>query len=558
MILKKVPIFLLILSLSAICMAVDSQSPVSLEEKVDRLFAEWDKPDSPGVALAVIKNGSIVYKRGYGSANLEYNIPITPATVFQAASVSKQFTAFAIALLAQKKKLSPDDDIRKYLTELPDFGTPITIKHLIHHTSGLIDIFELLCPAGWRMADVFKSQPILNMLENVKKLNFAPGEKFSYTNTGYILLAEIVEKVTGQSFRDWTKENMFKPLGMSNTHFLDDFETIVKNRAYSYQPAKEGGVKKSVLSFSAPGPTNLFTTLEDMAKWVQNFSDARVGGRPVIEQMHEVGTLNNGEKTQYAFGQYIGTYRGLKAVSHSGGHAGFRNFLIRFPEHHLAVVFFSNLSSFHPGRIVYQVADIYLPQMLPKKSAELAAPKKAVSLKSSSLKQYEGVYYLESDKQFLVIKEENNSLTVQGLPGSKFSIQPEAENKFFINPRTPPFFFHRNKKGDVTSLEYRGEHAKKHKEFNPTEEELKEFTGKYYSPELDAKYTFTIKNGCLVARHVRLDDVPLNPVVTDHFGSSQWWFQLVKFKRDPNGAITGFGVKVYSGREIDFSMLNVK
>ncbi|HZM99550.1 MAG TPA: serine hydrolase, partial [Pyrinomonadaceae bacterium] len=198
-----------------------------LTKKVDQLFATWDKPESPGAAIAVIKDGIVVYKRGYGSANLEYNVPITPQTVFHVASVSKQFTAFAIALLASQGKLSLDDDIRKHLPEVPDFGKKITVRHLIHHTSGLRDQWTLLGMAGWRLDDVITKEHIMKMVRYQRELNFDPGAENLYSNTGYTLLAVIVERVSGQSFREYTEANIFKPLGMTNTHFHDDHEEIV-------------------------------------------------------------------------------------------------------------------------------------------------------------------------------------------------------------------------------------------------------------------------------------------------------------------------------------------
>lgn len=188
-----------------------------LNRKVDKLFTEWNKPDSPGAALAVIKDGSVIYKNGYGSANLEYNIPITPSTIFHVASVSKQFTAFAVVMLADQGKLSLDDDIRKHLPEIPDFGKTVTIQHLVHHISGMRDQWELLAMAGWRLDDVITKEHILTMVRHQRELNFNPGDEHMYCNTGYTLLAEIVERVTGQSFSEWTKANLFKPLGMVNT-----------------------------------------------------------------------------------------------------------------------------------------------------------------------------------------------------------------------------------------------------------------------------------------------------------------------------------------------------
>lgn len=331
-----------------------------MSAKVDALFAEWDKPDSPGAALAVVKNGSVIYKRGYGSANLEYGIPITPSSIFHIASVSKQFTTMAVGKLAQEGKLSLDDEVRAHIPEVPDFGKPITLRHLIHHTSGMRDQWELLVMAGWRMDDVITRAHILKMVSRQVELNFDPGEEHLYCNTGYTLLAETVERVSGQSFREWTEANFFKPLGMTRTHFHDDHEMLVKNRAYSYAPKKAGGFKKSVLNYANVGATSLFTTVEDLARWVRNFEDGRVGGPSVLKQMHEQGVLNSGDRIGYAFGLAVGQHRGLRTVGHGGADAGYRSALIRFPDQRFAVIILSNLSAFDPGRLALQVADIYL------------------------------------------------------------------------------------------------------------------------------------------------------------------------------------------------------
>ncbi|HET9532790.1 MAG TPA: serine hydrolase domain-containing protein, partial [Blastocatellia bacterium] len=305
--------------------------------------------------MIVVKDGSVIYKRGYGSANLEYNIPISPSTIFHVASVSKQFTAFAINLLASQGKLSLDDDIRKHLPEVPDFGKKITIRHLIHHTSGLRDQWELLAMAGWRLDDVITKEHILKMVRHQKELNFDPGQEYLYSNMGYTLLAVIVERVTGQTFRQWTHENIFKPLGMTDTHFHDDHQMIVRNRAYSYAPERESGFRLAALNYANVGATSLFTTVEDLAKWMQNFEDMKLGGRGVIEQMYQQGVLNTGQKIDYAFALGIGKYRGLRTVGHSGGDAGYRSHVVWFPEQRFAVAVLSNLATFNPVRLSQQV-----------------------------------------------------------------------------------------------------------------------------------------------------------------------------------------------------------
>jgi CubicO group peptidase (beta-lactamase class C family) len=278
----------------------------SIAEEVDEIFSEWDRPDSPGCALAVVKGGEVVYKRGYGMANLEYDVPITPRTIFHVASVSKQFTDFAIAILTDEGRLSLDDEVRAHVPELPDFGEPITIRHLIHHTSGIRDQWELLVAAGWRMDDVITTDDVLELVGRQRELNFRPGSEYLYCNTGYTLMAVIVERVTGSSLREFCAERIFEPLGMLDTHFHDDHREIVRGRAYSYSPREEGGFQHSVLSYATVGATSLFTTVEDLARWDQNFYEAKVGGSAVVDLVQTPGVLNDGERLRYAFGLNIG------------------------------------------------------------------------------------------------------------------------------------------------------------------------------------------------------------------------------------------------------------
>jgi len=383
--------------------------------KVDNLFTQWDNWDSPGAAMAITQDGSIVYKRGYGSANLEYNIAITPATIFHVASVSKQFTAFAIVMLAEQGKLALDDDIHKHIPEVPDFGKTITIRHLIHHASGLRDQWQLLRMAGWRLDDVITREHILKMVRHQKELNFDPGEEYLYCNTGYTLLAEIVARVSGQSFREYTEANIFRPLGMTNTHFHDDHEMIVRNRAYSYAPQEDGGFRKSVLSFANVGATSLFTTVEDLAKWIQNFDEKGVGGDAVIQQMHQRGVLNNGKELDYAFGLAMGIYKGLKTVGHGGSDAGYRSNILWFPDQKFGVVVLSNLGSFNPGGLARQIADICLADQLvqeepteqTKADDQDQTEKESETISPEQLEEFAGDYY--SDELGTVY-----TMTIQG------------------------------------------------------------------------------------------------------------------------------------------------
>ena len=271
--------------------------------KVNRLFAPWDKPDSPGCALAIIKDGRLIYKRGYGMANLELNVPITPQTVFYVGSCSKQFVAFCIALLAQQKKLSLDDDIRKYIPEMPDYGMPITINHLIHHTSGLRDYLSLEEIAGIPLG-FYHQQQALKLIARQRALNFRPGEEYLYSNSGYLLLAEIVARVSGQSLASFAQEKIFKPLGMKNSRFHDDYSKLIKNRASGYFPDNEGKdkFKNFISTFDCVGSGGLYTSVEDLFLWDQNFYHHHLGGPDLTQMMEKPGRLNNGQKLHYGFG----------------------------------------------------------------------------------------------------------------------------------------------------------------------------------------------------------------------------------------------------------------
>ncbi|MXZ10535.1 MAG: beta-lactamase family protein [Gemmatimonadetes bacterium] len=436
----------------------------SLEAKVDQVFAEWDKPDSPGAALSVIKDGEIIYKRGYGMANLEYDIPISPTTIFDIASVSKQFAGFAIATLLHEGKLSLDDDIRIHLPDVPDFGTKITIRHLVHHTSGLRDWVQALVIAGGEMDDVISFKHILKMVRRQKELNFEPGTAFLYSNTGYNLLAEIVEKITGDSFREWTDANIFKPLAMTSTHFHDDHEMIVKNRAYSYLSVKDDGFKNAVNNLTALGSSSLYSTVEDLLKWILNFDDARIGGQAVVEQMHQQGILNNGKQISYAFGLDIGEYRALKTVGHSGSWRGFRSHLIRFPAQKFGIVILCNLDTFTPLNLAKKIADIYLADVLapeaPEPDTQPSERTETESLSPEQLSEFEGDYYTEELDTTYTIGVRGDRLVAQHRRHDDISLT--CNDDHFVGDVWffPEVYFTRDGTGQVTGFRLTGNRVK--------------------------------------------------------------------------------------------------
>ena len=298
----RLPLFVAALAISLL--AADEKT-----DKVDKVFAQWDTTTSPGCALAVVRDGQLIYKRGYGMAKVEDDIVMTPDRIFDLGSVSKQFTATCVAMLAREGKLSLDDDIRKYFPDLPQYERPITVRHLIHHTSGLRDYNGLLVLAGFRSeSDCPNVDEALELVYRQKNLNYSTGGEYSYTNTGYFLLGQIVEKVSGQSLNQFAQERIFKPLGMTHTLYQDDHRQIIKNRATGYEQA-EKGYRLNMSNWDETGDGNVYSSVEDLFLWDQAFYNYKLG-KDLMDMLHTVGVLNDGKKLDYAFGLVITEHKG--------------------------------------------------------------------------------------------------------------------------------------------------------------------------------------------------------------------------------------------------------
>jgi CubicO group peptidase (beta-lactamase class C family) len=542
--------YALILIVLLTCIACGQKSNPNHEQEVDALVAPVIEPGA-GVTIAVAEGEKILFSKGYGLANPEYDIPNTPGTIFHVASVSKQFTAFAMTLLADQGKISLDDDIRKHLPELHDFGHKITIKQLIHHTSGLRDQWNLLALAGWRLDDVITHDQVLRLISHQKELNFKPGDEFSYCNTGYTLMAEILHRVTGKSFPEWCEENIFSPLNMDNTLFYVDHEMIVKNRAYSYHKSSKG-LKKSILSYANAGATSLFTTAEDLTKWSNNFYSMKVGNANVMRQMEERGILNKGDTVSYAFGQGIGDYKGIRLISHDGADAGYRSSLMRFPEQKYTIVVLSNLGSVNAGRLAMNIADIFLKDHL-KPEDEKAQDKKQVAgnvkVSGDVLKKYEGKYQLD-DAMVLTFSATDGKLMVEPSGQPKIELQAKSDTEFVIEQYGVKIVFDNTNRDTVTQLTFTqgGQKmvAPRAKPFDIGSIDLSKYTGTYFSPELQTSYTLVVKNDTLVANHIRHNPAKMRPVGKEAFTSDVWYMSKFDFIRDEEERITGF--KVSSGR----------
>jgi CubicO group peptidase (beta-lactamase class C family) len=532
------------------------------DKQIDQLFTAYNNPQTPGAAVAVAKDGKIIFKKGYGSADLEYNIPITPATIFHIASLSKQFTAFSILLLEGEGKLSINDDIRKYIPEVPDFGKVITLNQLMHHTSGLRDQWDLLALAGWRLDDIITKAQVLRLVSRQKDLNFNPGDEFLYCNTGFTLLAEVVARVSGQAFAEFTRIHIFQPLKMNNTLFYDDFEKIVKNRAYSYH-ADSTGLKKSILSYSIVGATSLFTTVEDLSLWAMNFENPVVG-KDIIGKMNMKAILNKGDTIGYAMGQGIGVYKGLKFNAHDGADAGYRTSLWRFPDQKFSVNVLSNFASFNPSGMAMRIADIYLKDkevtMTPKKEEEAnteikaSSDNKSIKVDHDTLMAYCGKYELDPG-EMATVSLENESLFVEapGLP--KTPMTTVSSTTFDVSAVSARVTFLKDESGKVVKLktQMNGEEhfAMKMPDFDPSKVNLAEYEGDFYSSELSTTYSIVVESGKLIARHFRTGDIHLVAAKPDQFTGDQWYFGNIEFIRD-NNAITGCKVSTGRVRNLNF------
>lgn len=525
--------------------------PDSTIKKIDSLFLKWNTANSPGCTVGIVRNDSLIFSKGYGMANLEYAIPNEPQTLYHMASVSKQFTAFSIVLLARQGKLKFDDDIHKWLPWFPDLKEKITIRNLLNHTSGIRDQWQLLAIAGTRLDDVITQDQIIKILSKQQALNFKPGDKFSYSNSGFTLLAEIVKAVSGQTLREFTDSVIFKPLGMVSTHVHDDYTEIEKNRSYSYDRKDSAHFANAILSYSVAGATSLFTNINDMSKWVMNFYDHNVGDQEDINILTQKGKLNNGKELSYASGIVNDTWKGWRQYSHGGADAGYRTYVAIFPDLKLGFIVFSNLGDFNPGGKAYEMADLFIKDTASKKEPVKKAPRDSTAaiLKDTiTVKKYTGAYIGEEGLPFSFnirnrqlhyhIYGESNFL-IKGVKDT-FSIPQVPEIKFIFSIKgmdttvdliTPDELYHLQKYTNDTSQ---------------TDEVLKKYTGIYYCPELDCRYGIALKEHHLFLTNSKYNDAKLALIGKDHLTDDNWWINHLMMKRDSKNNIIGFDVN--SGR----------
>ena len=415
-----------------------AQSAAPLDPKlalaVDSVFARFTAPGSPGCALGIVRGGELVYAKGYGLASLELGVPIGPATVFDLGSVSKQFTALAVVLLAQDGKLSLDDEIQKYLPELPRFSRPVTLRHLLHHTSGIRDYIDLLFWSGLGEEAVTGEREALQILARQRAPNFDAGAEYLYSNSGFFLLSVIVRRAAGKSLRQFAAERIFGPLGMSHTFYLDNHAEIVPGKAASYAPKGRArdSFQLALANWEQIGDGGVQSSVEDLVRWVRNLEKGTVGGAGGLRELQTTGVLNDGQPITYALGLVVDSYRGLRRVSHGGSWAGFRAQLTLFPEQGIGILTLCNVANAAPGALAQRVAESLLRDSFTATAPASFVPfgRQAMPL-SRPLADYTGRYH--SDELFAdwIVIQRGDTLRVQIGPALEEAVTSTPEGTFF-------------------------------------------------------------------------------------------------------------------------------
>ena len=516
--------------------------PLTPGEQMDKLFDFWNRLDQPGFAVVVVKEGQVVYQKVFGLACQEHGVAITPNSVFNTATLAQPFVGQAIAMLENQGKLNLDDNVHKFIPEIPDFGTPIQLRHLLFHSSGLRDWLPVLQLTG-RDNEEVTLEKVLRIVKAQKELIFPPGDRSQYSNTNYDLLAETIRRVTGQPFSDWTWENIFKPLKMTRTQFRDNCRSILDDQALSYNYTRKEYLK-SIDNLSLTGSHSLFTSISDLAKWLLNLDNGRVGGPEIFAKMFIAGKLNSGQSSAFGYGLSIETRSGRRLVSQKGDWAGSGVNLVYFPDQKFGFAVLANWDYTPVDGFAQDIVDIYLPVTAapPVKVSPPATAKKSVKVNPALLDQYAGDYRL-GPGQVLTIGRTGDQLYLS-VPGQKFALTALSETEFLLDIVGARITFQKDKGGKVQQFIWKQggaeQIAPKVVLVKPTPEELKEFAGAYFNEELNLRFGLEVRGAGLVIIPPERSEVRLAPDEKDHFTSGARMFPMIVFQRDDQNRVTGF------------------
>jgi CubicO group peptidase (beta-lactamase class C family) len=517
-------------------------------QRVDRIFAAYDKVGSPGCALGVIRGGNFIYRKGYGMASLELGVPLSPQSVFYMGSVSKQFTAASVVLAAEQGFLSLDDNVRKYIPELPDYGHLITLRQMLHHTSGFRDFLTLLEISGRHESDLHSKDEMLDLIVRQKGLNNVPGDEYIYSNTNYFLLGVVVERATKKSLANFADENIFQPLGMVHTRFYDDHTRVLPGRVAAYDPGGNGSFLVDwSTNYDTVGGGGLMSSVDDLLLWDRNFYQNRLGKGTLLNEMQTRGELNNSSQIDYALGLELGKYRGLPTVEHGGDLFGYRTEILRFPGQRFTVVCLCNLSSVPPDILSREVADIFLEQNLQAKESALQTSDQS-GLPDPGL--FAGKYldpYTHSVYSFTVSE---GNLAAWG------SVLRRLGPNQFKDLGSGIITFGNSEGVMRASLDTNGQKyfaGSRIKQLHVSEADLAAFAGLYRSTELDTTYNLSINMRSLMLRNKWNPMLKLIPIAQDEFDSD---LGTLVFHRDADHRVSGLSVFSPNARNVGFEKVN--
>ncbi len=503
-------------------------------KQIDELFQSWNSPDHPGGSVGVVVDNKLVYSKAFGLASLEYLVPNTYGTQYNIASVSKQFTAFGITLMHVRGQLSVDDDIRKYLPELPDFGHTITIRHMLHHTSGLRSLHTLLALAGWRGDDSRTNADLMQLMTKQKDLNFVPGSEYMYCNTGFMFMAEIIERISGLEFTDWMQQEVFKPLGLNNTYVEEQYNRVVKNNATSYSNNRDGSFDRSTEYWGYVGSGNIHTNVQDLLIWLKQLRDPDPQWKEAMLLMRTTDPFNDGTHNKYAFGVNVETYKNEFRIQHGGSIGGFRSAAATYPDKKMDIVILTNYSDSNPGGKANTIADIVLGNEVTERTDS-----NPFRLSIEDFDEMSGQYSLISHPSTSIdIFRIGSSFYAEEKGNGNVRIFATSENSF-TSDNDLSIILTNNKIEYITDKKHTGS---KLKSFEITSDELAKICGSYWSPELETQYKILVKDGELMGYHTRHGYFKIRKVRDDEFNGSPSYFNFFKVKRDKRGKVLGIYV----------------
>ena len=513
--------------------------------KVDSLFNAQYKSNKTGAAFAIIKDGKTFYKNAKGLANIEHHLSITDSTAFHIASVSKQFTSYLALLLEEEGKLSFNDDIKIHIPELKHLPYKITIKDLTNHTHGLPNTYELAHIKGVLPQGEMTHQKIVQMLLNVKQANFKAGDTYEYNNTGYVLLAEIIERINKTPFKEQLKQRIFLPLGMNHSQAIDDNSIVVRNKANSYRLVNNK-YKNHPLKLAAIGASGINTTIDDMILWAKNYQNPVIGSRKIYAKMEQATFLNSGKKIDYGLGLQFGTYKGLNIVFHGGGDVGYRSYILHVPKYKLSMVVLANSNDFSALDVVYQTIDILLKDAL---KTEILSKEK---ISKKQLKKYEGTYEFQPGVYFTIIAKKD-TLYFQSYGTNDLTPLPYLNKNTFKFPHIPysKFVFYKDK-FDFRIADFTYECFKiKIEKPNRNKMNFADFTGVFRNKEHNITYDLIIVDTKLNLKQTSGNTIVLNPLTINSFYSSE--FGKLDFTYHSNGLVNGFKLSGQNFKNIVFN-----